>query len=104
MKLDSPSVDEARLRPHLRERERSQFSARRARERDQGRILDEALTAAEATGRKTTMPARAVVGEPGDLRGIPAIARGVGGAQPGTQPERRVVSEHGDWRPTLEAA
>jgi len=43
-------------------------------------------------GRDTTLPQpRAQGGDPRQLRGIPVIARAVGGTSPGTQPEQETV-------------
>lgn len=43
--------------------------------------------AAVENGQAVAMPARICKPEPGDLRGIPAIGRGVSGASPGTRPD-----------------
>jgi hypothetical protein len=49
--------------------------------------LDGKLTAQQARRR--------LQGSPADLRGIPAVGRGVGGAMPGTQPEAALMRREG---------
>jgi hypothetical protein len=39
---------------------------------------------------------RVVMPSPGSLRGLPAIGWGVGGVQPGTQPEQALLAK--EWR------
>lgn len=85
--LNNPSVDEARLRPHLRERAR--LEERTRLHHQQAAIFRTQHSEALAEGRDTSMPTRSTAG--GDkrkLRGIPVQARGVGSVQPGTQPEQ----------------
>lgn len=48
-------------------------------------------------GNVPDLPTHALIGEPAELRGIPAIAPGVGGVQPGTNPERTLINRHGNW-------
>lgn len=87
------SVDDARLRPHLRER--SRLEARDDLERRQADALRDARAGAKAEGRETPFPSPTSVataaGDPRKLRGIPAIGRSVGGAIGGTQPEQETV-------------
>lgn len=75
------SVDDARLRPHLRARERDGY-----RLVDRKRLLaEQVLVLREAVADP---PARKVPtgDDPERLRGLPMIARGVRGAQRGTDP------------------
>ena len=84
--------DDARLLPHLRARARTE---RRELVTKQAHVLREAIAAnpTAAIPTKTT----AATAEPGDLRGIPVIGRGIGGASRGTQPETATVNRHGTW-------
>ena len=77
-------LDEARLRPHLRaDRETGELPASAA--------LDDVLEAeAELVRRRR---GRVVVPSPGELRGLPALGWGVGGVQPGTQPEQALLAK-----------
>jgi hypothetical protein len=76
------SLDEARLRPHLRAgREKGKLPASAA----PGDVLE-----AEVVRRKR---GRAAVASPGELRGLPAVGWGVAGAQPGSQPERALIAK-----------
>lgn len=94
--VKSPAdIDLARLLPHLRDPSYSPLLARRLRDREQARILDESV-ADEKDGKP--LPLRQEITKPGDprrLRGIPAIGPGVGGASPGTQPEMATVLKLG---------
>lgn len=96
MKTNPPtSVDEARLRPHLRKQKPTLVIAP-----DNGTTHIQTLQLGGKRSSKTP-----IIGEPGDLRGIPVVgARGVGGVSPGTQPERRVIGQHGDWSPRRDQA
>lgn len=85
------SLDEARLLPRVRVP--SELLERRRLERRQAAALDAAI-AAEPEGKP--LPLRYELTKPGDprqLRGIPAIGRGVGGAIRGTQPEQAATSD-----------
>jgi hypothetical protein len=77
-------LDQARLRPHLRDRADL--------ERTQADVLRDELDRAVSEGKDVTAPrARGndgVMVDPRDLRGLPALAPGVTGVQPGTQPKR----------------
>lgn len=77
---NSPSVDEARLLPHLRAK---------APERQFRYIAPDA----ELTQTVQLSPrfAKKLPGDPQALRGIPVVARGVKGAAPGTDPEGETV-------------
>lgn len=91
-----PELDEARLLPHLRERSRllSAADLRRA----QAAVLREALV----DQPDAVLPGRFAKPAPGDLRGIPVVGDGVGGVQPGTQPEREAVRGRGRRRVVIE--
>jgi hypothetical protein len=56
----------------------------------QRRVLTRAVCEAVNEGRAHQMPGTAG-GDPRDLRGVPVIARGVGGTSPGTQPEAETI-------------
>ena len=77
-------IDQARLRPHLRaDRERAELPASAA--------LDDVLEAeAEIVRRRR---GRVSVPSPGELRGLSAVGWGVGGVQPGTQPEQALLAK-----------
>lgn len=75
------NVDEARILP--RYRDASPLLERHRLKRQQ------AIALAETAG-DTPLPKRVTKAEPGDLRGIPVIGPGVGGASPGTSPHNRV--------------
>lgn len=80
------ALDDARLLPRLR----NPLAERRAMERAQAGVL---LAALEANPT-ASLPLRHELTKPGDkdaLRGLPAVARGVSGAQPGTDPLREVL-------------
>lgn len=70
-------LDQARLRPHLREREQADIFRR---EFDRAGRADIDTTAPRARRNDGVMV------DPLDLRGLPAIARGVAGATPGSNP------------------
>lgn len=72
-------LDEARLLPRARS-----ASELVSRDREQVRALVDSMP---APGRVRPFPKA----EPGDLRGIPALARGVGGVSPGTSPESAIA-------------
>lgn len=79
-------IDDARLLP----RHRNPLADRRAMERAQAGAL---LAALEANPT-ASLPLRHALTKPGDkdaLRGLPAVARGVPGVQPGTDPLREVL-------------
>lgn len=90
-RAETLSIDDARLRPHLRHRERTE-----ARHNDRKRMLEQQadilLSAAADNKRRGTRPG-ASGGDPRDLRGIPVIAQGVGGTSPHTQPEASTVAK-----------
>jgi hypothetical protein len=88
---NSPPIDEARLLPHLRERSRLEERARL--ERHQSSVLRTEYVRAEAEGTPVISPAFAkkLPGDPRALRGIPIVARSVGGVSPGTQPEQETI-------------
>jgi hypothetical protein len=77
-------IDQARLRPHLRaDWEQGELPASAA--------LDDVLEPeAELVRRQQE---RTAVPSPGSLRGLPAIGWGVGGVQPGTQPEQALLAK-----------
>lgn len=84
-------LDDARILPRFRERARLVAGQREA--------LQQAAEAAREEERETRL-ARTFVPEPGDLRGIPVVGRGVGGVSPGTQPETHATTGRvGDWSP-----
>jgi hypothetical protein len=88
------SVDDARLRPHLRDRAR--LEERTRLHHQQAAIFRTQHNAALAEGRDTTSP-RSVATAAGDsrkLRGIPAIGRSVAGHINGTHPEQQATREH----------
>jgi hypothetical protein len=73
------SADQARLRPHLRERVRLLDNQASVFAREHRRATE--------SGIDTTSPAKVPSGDDRDrLRGLPCIAREVSGAQPGTDP------------------
>lgn len=72
------TVDEARLRPHLRTR--AQLLEQQAR------IFEREYTRAVAAGVETAAAAVPAGGDAARLRGIPVVARGVAGAQRGSDP------------------
>lgn len=74
------NVDEARILP--RYRDTSPLLERHRLRRQQAIALAEAASV-------TPLQKRVVKAEPGDLRGIPVIGAGVGGASPGTSPHTR---------------
>lgn len=53
-------------------------------------------TALSESGRALPQKARSAAADPRRLRGIPVIARAVGGTMPGTQPEGAVLRR---WHP-----
>ena len=72
------------LRPHLRaDRERGELPA--------SATLGDVLEAEAELVRRQR--GRIVVPSPGELRGLPAQGWGVGGVQPGTQPEQALLSK-----------
>jgi hypothetical protein len=76
------SVDEARLRPHLRAvRQAAVFEAEFERAVRDG--VDVSAPASNGRGFKP---------EPGDLRGVPIVGPGVGGVVAGTQPEAALLA------------
>lgn len=90
------SVDQARLRPHLRQRSRLEIRADLRRQ--QAAVLQAAL----AENPDAVRPDRHAKPEPGDLRGIPVVGHGVGGVQPGTQPEREATRLSGRRRVVID--
>jgi hypothetical protein len=70
------SVDQARIRPHLRYLCDRPLPLRLEHLADQ---LPKGIAPAQP-------PSRVFKPEPGDLRGIPIVGRKVGGVQPGTHP------------------
>ena len=81
------NLDEARLMPRYRAPTPAEREARASLLAGQRRALvDAAVSSARgASGNADVAP------EPGELRGIPVVGRGVSGASPGTHPEREVV-------------
>lgn len=78
--MNRPSVDEARLLPRYRPTPM--------------RIIPVESLGVDTLTLNTKAPTSAIhKAEPGDLRGIPALAPGVGGVQPGTQPERATIAK-----------
>ena len=78
------TIDEARLRPHLRaDLGKGELPASAA--------LDDVLEAEAELVRRQR--GRVVVPSPGELRGLPAHGRQVGGVQPGTQPEQALLAK-----------
>lgn len=75
------TVDDARLLPRVRTS--ATLLDRHRLERAQAAALEEAMRD-EPTGKP--LPGAAVTAAPGDLRGIPVQAEGVGGVSPGTSP------------------
>jgi hypothetical protein len=72
-------VDQARLRPHLRDRAQ--------REHDQARVFGREYRRANEAGIDTTTAGKVPTGDDRQrLRGLPCIAREVTGAQPGSDP------------------
>lgn len=69
----------------------TRFMAKAELERQQAAILRKAIGDAHDEGRAVTLPTRLAKPEPGDLRGIPALAQGVGGVIRGTQPETETI-------------
>lgn len=78
------SVDDARRLPRFREDGPLLKRDRLAREQAA------ALLAAISSSDAGVAPGRQVKAEAGDLRGIPVIGPGVGGASPGTSPESSI--------------
>ena len=52
--------------------------------------MRQAVREAVADGREITFPETAY-GDPRDVRGLPAITKGVGGTSPQTQPEAEAI-------------
>lgn len=77
-------LDEARLRPHLR---RNQQQTLTSIDMLEPSSAFGAYTIQRVTKSKTFKP------EPADLRGIPVVGPGVGGVQPGTNPESAVIAK-----------
>jgi hypothetical protein len=75
-------ADSARLLPRFRDRAAMLAEQRAA--------LRRAVSDAVNEGRAVRIPVMAG-GDPRDLRGVPVIARGVGGTSPGTNPEAETV-------------
>jgi hypothetical protein len=83
-------LDEARLRPHLR-----------ARAQQQADVLATEFERAVGEGVEPARPSSTVFKpEAGDLRGLPCLAPGVGGVQPGTDPVSALLAKE---RRTVEA-
>lgn len=82
-RMTRPSIDQARLRPHLRaDRERGELPASAA--------LDDVLEAEAAIVRRQR--GRTVVPSPGELRGVPVVGSGPG-ATPGTNPVSALLAK-----------
>ena len=83
------SVDEARLRPHLRDRAQL--------ERTQADVLSAEFDRAVREGKDVTAPRWKVpVGDDFErLRGLPAVAPGVRGVAPGTDPVQALLAKEG---------
>ncbi len=75
-------LDQARRLPRFRDRA-AMLAEQRA-------VFRKAVSETVDEGRDVSMPQRAA-GDPRDLRGIPAISRGVGGVMPGTDPVREAI-------------
>ena len=86
-----PSVDEARLRPHLRDRPTTDAPFRLIPP-DSGMTYVQTFLPGLPTSKPTTKP-KHFKPEPGDLRGIPVQAKGVSGAQPGTRPDTSRITQ-----------
>ena len=84
--MRSLDIDTARLLPRFRARSPLLERARMVEE--QAAVLREAV--AESSEALHLAPGRAG-GDPRTLRGIPVIARAVGGVSPGTQPEAETI-------------
>jgi hypothetical protein len=88
------SVDEARLRPHLRG---DRFAAWERRNREAVELDRKAFELVRDTD--VQVPSRAVLsaataaGDPAKLRGLPAIGRNVTGATSSTDPVRALLSK-----------
>jgi hypothetical protein len=78
------SVDQARRLPHLRVV-------------DQARVFQAEYARAVAAGVDVTAPRarrnQGVMVDPLELRGLPVVARGVGGVAPGTDPLRALLTK-----------
>lgn len=85
-------IDDARLLPHLRARRPELVVSP-----DNGTTYVQTLQ----LGGKQARTAKA---EPGDLRGIPVLAPGVGGTSPGTNPDSITRGKRGDWSPRKDQA
>lgn len=85
------SVDEARLRPHLRDNTRST--------RHLQHHHHSVEHAERRQGHRTTYPTGPAGGDPIQLRGIPAIGRTVTGVIPHTQPEQETIHRSQRRRP-----
>ena len=87
------NVDDARLLPRLRKAVTPlspEWLDRARMERQQAKVLMAALDA----NPDAVMPLRHALTKPGDseqLRGLPAIAKGVSGVSPGTDPMRALL-------------
>ncbi len=79
----TPIGEQARILPR--------FRALAERDRQQALVLQRAIGEAVSEERAVTIPGRVILPSPADLRGIPAIGYGVGGVQPGTQPEAACI-------------
>ena len=82
------SPNDARLLPRFRAG--GELLERHRRDRAQAAALAEGTAGRQATPAQREQ--RSVKAEPGDLRGIPVIGRGVGGVSPGTSPESAIDS------------
>jgi hypothetical protein len=82
-------INEARLLPHLRAQPVNLIV-----QPDNGTTR---IPTFNAPGQPRTRKTDKLIGEPADLRGIPVIARGVGGTSPGTDPETATIRRHGEW-------
>jgi hypothetical protein len=78
-------VDEARLRPHLRQQQPTLIVAP-----DNGTTHVQTFNAPSQPRAKTNDD---VMVDPRELRGIPVVGRNVGGVSPGTQPERATINK-----------
>jgi hypothetical protein len=78
-------IDQARLRPHLRER--AQLL------KQQARVFEGEYRRAAEAGVDTSSPAAKVPpgSDPERMRGLPVVAPGVAGAQPGSNPVRALL-------------
>lgn len=83
-------LDEARLRPHLRKVQEPVIFI----QPDNLEVVSSVLSVgAPSAGRRSASEREFRFPMPQDVRGIPVVGPGVGGVQPGTNPERATIAK-----------